>query len=153
MTSAFSRSVRRADRGAADGAAVALARVYARQIDDGEDLGKLGPQFLQVLDQLGMTPRSRQARRPGETAGTNAAQLETTLAAMAEMGRFERTDSARVQSLRSLARAVDADPGNAALWRQYREALRELSRDGDGSGSLDDEINAMYAEVGDPAPS
>ncbi|HEV2784687.1 MAG TPA: hypothetical protein VGX25_35330 [Actinophytocola sp.] len=45
-----------------DGAAVALARQYAGQIDaDGEALPKVGPLLLAVLVELGMTPRARAA--------------------------------------------------------------------------------------------
>lgn len=45
-----------------DGAAVELARVYARMLDDGTDRADaVGRQFLAVLESLGMTPRARAA--------------------------------------------------------------------------------------------
>lgn len=50
-----------------DGAAVELARTYARAIDAGDSLDKRGPQLLAVLESLGMTPRSRAALMKGET--------------------------------------------------------------------------------------
>jgi hypothetical protein len=153
LTSAFTRSIRKVERTPADAAAVALARVYARRIDEGFDLSKLGPQLLAVLDHLRMTPRSREARKDDAAlSADNAARLEVTLGALKELGRLENVDAARVQMLRSIARALDADPGNAALWRQYREALEELTAD-DSSGSLDDEIEDLFTDVGDTPAS
>lgn len=45
----------------ADAAAAELAERYARQIDDGGELEKIGPKLLATLAALGMTPRSRKA--------------------------------------------------------------------------------------------
>ena len=43
-----------------------------------------------------------------------------------------------MQALHSMAFALDDNPQNAALWRQYREALRELTADDDdGSAEFD----------------
>lgn len=50
--------------------------------------------------------------------GPNRRALDRTLRGM-DLPR------AVVQMLRSLADAVDAEPKKAALWREYREALRE----------------------------
>ncbi len=83
---------------------------------------------------------------------TNRGQLEQTLRELRRLGRIEKIDAAAVQSLRSMAGALDADPANAALWRQYREALRELTAD-DPDGSADEALAALYAEVRDEAPS
>jgi hypothetical protein len=61
--------------GPVDAAAAKLAQVYAQEIDRAGDLAKLGPQFLKVLEQLQMTPRSRaQAQRggPGEPAAARS---------------------------------------------------------------------------------
>ena len=55
---------------------------------------------------------------------------------------------AAVQAVRSMAAALDGDPVNAALWRQYREALRELTAD-DDNGSVDAALADLFAEVGD----
>lgn len=44
-----------------DAAAAALALTYARDIDAGGDLAKLGPALLAVLEALGLTPRARKA--------------------------------------------------------------------------------------------
>ena len=83
---------------------------------------------------------------------TNGGQVDQTLRELRRLGRLEKIDAAAVQMLRSMAHALDADPGNAALWRQYREALRELAAD-DGSGSVDAALAGLFAEVRDPPPS
>jgi hypothetical protein len=83
---------------------------------------------------------------------TNRGQLEQTLKELRRLGRVEKIDAAAVQALRSMAGALDADPSNAALWRQYREALRELAAD-DGDSTADDALAGLFAEVGDPPPS
>lgn len=76
--------------------------------------------------------------------GDNAGELGKTLTELRRLGRVEKIDAAHVQMLRSMARALDGDPANAALWRQYREALKELTAD-DGAGSLDDELKELLA--------
>jgi len=52
-------------------------------------------------------------------------------------------DAARVEAVRALARAVDADPFNASLWRQYREAVEVLMPDGGHS----DELDELYRDL------
>jgi hypothetical protein len=79
---------------------------------------------------------------------TNRGQLEQTLKELRRLGRIEKIDAAAVQALRSMAAALDGDPCNAALWRQYREALRELTAD-DDNGSVDSALADLFAEVGD----
>lgn len=81
---------------------------------------------------------------------TNRGQLEQTLKELRRLGRLEKIDAAAVQALRSMAFALDADPSHAALWKQYREALRELRADDDGS-SVDAAIADLFAEVRDEA--
>lgn len=83
---------------------------------------------------------------------TNHGQLEQTLRELRRHGRIEKVDAARVQALRSMSAALDADPSNAALWRQYREALRELTAD-DDNGSVDEALHSLFSEVGDAPPS
>lgn len=56
--------------GDVDSAAVELARVYARALDNDGALDVLGPKLLAVLESLGMTPRSRSAKG-GQDATTS----------------------------------------------------------------------------------
>lgn len=44
-----------------DSAAIALAFTYARALDEGEELARIGPAFLATLESLLLTPRSRAA--------------------------------------------------------------------------------------------
>lgn len=81
---------------------------------------------------------------------TNRGQLEQTLKELRRLSRIRKTDAAAVQALRSMAAALDAEPGNAALWRQYREALKELLAD-DGHGSAGDAVDDLLAEIRDEA--
>lgn len=84
--------------------------------------------------------------------GTNASELGRTLTQLRELGRLEKVDAARVQALRSIARALDEEPRNAALWREYRTALKELVADDSGS-SVNDALAAMFGEVRDTPPA
>jgi hypothetical protein len=88
----------------------------------------------------------------GVVMGNNASELGRTLAELGRMGRLERVDAARLQMARSMARTLDAQPGNAALWRQYREVLKELIAD-DTGGSVADTIAELFADVRDSPPS
>lgn len=61
----------------ADGAAVELALTYAREIDAGGDLAKLGPALLATLTALRMTPAARAAAvKGGQDAGPPASPLD-----------------------------------------------------------------------------
>lgn len=65
------------DLTAADKAAVELAYIYARVIDQEPDEAKrLGPLLLTVLCELGMTPRSRAALVKGGSHGDNTSALD-----------------------------------------------------------------------------
>lgn len=81
---------------------------------------------------------------------TNHGQLEQTLRELRRLGRVEKVDAATVQSLRSMAFALDEDPSNAALWRQYHVVLRELTAD-DDDGSADAALAELFPEVRDEA--
>jgi hypothetical protein len=83
---------------------------------------------------------------------TNRGQLEQTLRELRRLGRIEKVDAAVVQALRSMAAALDEDPSRAALWRQYREALRELTAD-ESDGTADAALAELYAQMGDAPPS
>lgn len=57
--------------------------------------------------------------------------------------------AALIQLARSLADAVDRDPNNATLWREYRLAIADLTKhEGQGDG-LADLIGRLSATVGD----
>jgi hypothetical protein len=83
---------------------------------------------------------------------TNGGQLEQTLKELRRLGRIEKVDAAAVQALRSMAVALDEDPSAAALWRQYREALKELTADDDDGGTAA-ALAELFSEVGDAPPS
>jgi hypothetical protein len=93
--------------------------------------------------------------RPPQPSG-NLCELNKTLGELRGLGRLELIDSAWVQMLRSMAAVLDDDPSNAALWRQYREALREVLR---ADADADRDLAAALAEirggaqVGNQAPS
>jgi hypothetical protein len=81
---------------------------------------------------------------------TNASQLGRTLRELRRRGRIESVDAAAVQALRSMAGALDEDPANAALWRQYREALRELTAD-DSDRTVEEALAGLFPEARDQA--
>jgi hypothetical protein len=78
--------------------------------------------------------------------GPNRAALERTLRQLDGMPEVS------VQMLRSLADAVDVEPTRAALWREYREALREVLADRERDEGLEELLGELRgAEMGDPA--
>jgi hypothetical protein len=101
-----------------------------------------------------LTPQSKSGFIYGEDfpvgRTNNSGQFERTLRELRRLGRVENIDAAAVQAVRSMARALDDDPSNAALWRQYREALKELTAD-DDHGSVDEALDALFPQVRDPA--
>jgi hypothetical protein len=76
---------------------------------------------------------------------TNAGGLEATLKALRAAGRLTEADEALVALARSLAAAVDADPSNAALAREYGRALQALQNS--GKGVADDDASAFVLSV------
>jgi hypothetical protein len=66
------------------------------------------------------------------------------IAALMSMGRLEKVDSALVAAVRSLADAVDVDPANASLWREYRAAENDLRGIG---AEVDDELTKALADL------
>jgi len=87
---------------------------------------------------------------PKPVYGRNRTAVETTVEALRSTGRLEAMDEARVIAACALADAVDADPTNASLWREYRAAVETLGLATDGGT---DEFAALMAglsaEVGD----
>ena len=82
--------------------------------------------------------------------GRNRTAVESMLVSMRDAGRLENVDSARVAMVQALADAVDQDPTNASLWREYRAAeasLREnTAHDQDDFQEL---LASLSAEVRD----
>lgn len=86
-----------------------------------------------------------------EAWGRNRTAVELTIAALQKLGRLTDVDEARVAIVRALADAVDVEPINASLWREFRAAELHLRETTD---SDDDDFTALLAslssEVGDP---
>ena len=83
-------------------------------------------------------------------SGRNRTAAEATIQALRDAKRLNETDSARVTALQALADAVDADPSNASLWREYRAvelALREVQDD--DIDELSELLGKLSAPMGD----
>jgi phage tail protein X len=97
---------------------------------------------------------SQTRKKPVRRApSTNSSAFEVTLKALAGAGRVEPVDEALVQACRSMAEQLDVDPSNAALWRQYRETVAELTEaDVDVDDGLADALAALRSAtpVGNP---
>ncbi len=83
-------------------------------------------------------------------------EARATVRELRRLGRLEPVDDAVVTVVLGLAAAVDANPGNAMLWSQYRGAvalLRGVGSDGDPDAvqALIDELRG--SEVRDPSPT
>ena len=104
------------------------------------------------------TPRkttTKRAVKPKAPAyGRNRGAVEEMVDALRATGRLEAIDAARVTAAQALADAVDCEPTNASLWREYRAALETLRQAGDGgTDEFAELLNALSAEVGDaPQP-
>jgi site-specific recombinase len=73
--------------------------------------------------------------------------LERTLRAIA--GRLDDSHAALVALARGLAAAVDAEPGNAALWREYRATVVALGQV--SAGEVDADTAAFLVSIRTPA--
>ena len=73
-----------------------------------------------------------------------AAAMERTLTELKRLGRFEDVDAARVQSLRSMAAALDQRPFNSQMWRELRESLNEVL---EADEDADDSLAAALAQI------
>lgn len=88
---------------------------------------------------------------------TQLTAARATVRELRRLGRLEPVDDAVETVVLGLAAAVDAAPGNAMLWSQYRGAvavLREVGvTDGDPDAvqALIDELRG--SEVRDPSPT
>ena len=80
---------------------------------------------------------------------TQLEAVEHLIAALTDLGRLEDIDTAEVQVARGMARAIhDTEGQNAALWREYRAALRAL-KDLHGA-SPDGQLDRLLAELSGP---
>jgi hypothetical protein len=78
-----------------DAATAGLALTYARDIDAGADLAKLGPALLAVLEALHMSPRARHAAKKAVTSDQPSANpLDQLAARRAGRGRPTAVDAA-----------------------------------------------------------
>ena len=88
----------------------------------------------------------------GNVYGRNRSAVEEMLFALESLGRLEGVDSARVAMVRALADAVDQDPTNASLWREYRAAEQSLREVGDnGDDGFKELLESLSSAVGDKA--
>jgi hypothetical protein len=83
--------------------------------------------------------------------GPNVRAIVVTLGELRRMGRLEKVDEARVQALRSMAEALDQNPFNSQMWREYREALEGLTADDSSSDAVDDLLDELSSPVRDQA--
>lgn len=98
----------------------------------------------------------RRAKHSQADGGANARAMESTLTELERLGRVESIDAARVQALRTMATALDENPYNSQMWREYREALGEvLKADDDADDGLAAALAQIRgaAEMGDPPAS
>lgn len=84
---------------------------------------------------------------------SNRAACEETLREVERIGRVKSIDAARVQTLRAMATALDLDPFNAQMWREYGEALERLTSDADDAGAVADNVRVLFGSVRDPQAS
>ena len=98
-------------------------------------------------NRAGLVAHRRLAHGTERKANRRAA--EKTLSILAGLGRIEDIDAARVQTIRSIADALDRDDSNAQLWRTYREAIEDLMRADDDAN---DDLEKALAEIRSAAP-
>ena len=69
--------------------------------------------------------------------GPNERGIARTLKDLKAAGSLALVPAALVELCKSLARAVDEEPGNAALFREYRASLDDLRETAAGAGDDD----------------
>jgi len=99
-------------------------------------------------------PVKRVRKVPVPAYGRNRAAVELMLEALRDSGKLENVDAARATAAQALADAVDSDPSNASLWREYRASLEMLRLLSDGSvDEFAKLLESLSSEMGDPAKS
>lgn len=81
-----------------------------------------------------------------------SSDLESTLEAMREDGRLALVDEVLVGLARGLVDAVEADPKNAALWRELRAAVLAI-REAGASSDVDDDTGSFILSIRTPGLS
>lgn len=84
---------------------------------------------------------------------SNLEAAQATLKALRDGGRLEPIDEARVAALLTLAAAVDDDPANASLWREYRAAEATLRETDDTDIDYAGILAALSAKNRHPSDS
>lgn len=79
----------------------------------------------------------------------NHRAAQNTVNAMRDAGLLDSSDEALCDAVIGLAAAVDAEPGNASLWREYRGALNDLRSLTDGGSSFETAMAGLFAKAGD----
>jgi phage tail sheath protein FI len=98
----------------------------------------------------GLAAHKRRAHPESLAAtGPNATAIDVTLAELRRMGRLEKIDEARVQALRSMAVALDQNPFNSQMWREYREAIEGLTADDSNTDGVDALLDELSTPVRD----
>lgn len=81
-----------------------------------------------------------------QQGGRNLRAARQTLAELSRLGRLEKIDAVKREALLSIAAAVDENPFNSQMWREYREQVREVMDVGDEDS--DDVLAAALASLG-----
>jgi len=96
-------------------------------------------------------PVKRVRKVPVPAYGRNRTAVELMLEALRGSGKLENVDAARATAAQALADAVDSDPSNASLWREYRASLEMLRLLSDGSvDEFAKLLESLSSEMGDP---
>ena len=82
----------------------------------------------------------------------NRQAVTAAVQALDDAGRLEASDQALVEAALTLADAVDVQPANASLWREYTKVLGMLGElKGAGIDAFDAFLSDLRAQVGDPS--
>jgi len=104
---------------------------------------------LDKMNQKPTNPRKKATTPAKSFDGPQRQALETTIEALRSAGRLNDIDDARVQIARGLASAVDAEPDNPTIWREYRAAEKALREESENHADPFDQLIASIAsEVG-----
>lgn len=107
---------------------------------------------FEAKSRAGLAAHRRRRHADRLQVGPNGRAVEVTLSELARMGRLEKIDEARVQAVRSMAEALDQNPFNSQMWREYREALGGLTADDGNTDAVDALLDDLSSPVRDKAP-